>query len=454
MKRFVLAAPKSGSGKTTITCGMIAALKKRDLKVQSFKCGPDYIDPMFHREVLGVPSKNLDLFFTDEEKTRQLFYRDNRADISVIEGVMGLYDGLGGISEEASTYHLAKTLEAPIILVVDAHGMGRSLVAELKGFLEYDTAHLIQGVILNKITKGFFELIKPVIEKELQLSVVGFFPKQENLAIESRHLGLTMPGEQEQLLEKVNQAAEVLEECVNLESILQLMSEEPVEKEAGNEDAKSGKNKQPVRIAVARDEAFCFYYEDNLRLLKEAGAELVFFSPIHDEKLPEGTKGLLLGGGYPELFAKELAENLSMLRSIRQAIENGIPSLAECGGFMYLHESMMGEDGKNYEMVGAVKGSCEKKQRLIRFGYASFEEKNPCFMPQGSLIKGHEFHYYDSTDNGAAVRAKKPTGNRSWEACHVGENHWWGFPHLYYESCPEFAQQFVTVCGSWKTKSL
>jgi len=450
MKRFVLAAPKSGSGKTMITCGMIAALKKRGLKVQSFKCGPDYIDPMFHREVLGVPSKNLDLFFTDEEKTRQLFYRDNRADISVIEGVMGLYDGLGGISEEASTYHLAKTLKASIILVVDAHGMGRSLVAELKGFLAYDTAHLIQGVILNKITKGFFELIKPVIEKELKLSVVGFFPKQENLAIESRHLGLTMPGEQEQLLEKVNQAAEVLEECVNLESILQLMSEEPVEKEAGNEGMKSGIKQQPeghsVKIAVARDEAFCFYYEDNLRLLKEAGAELVFFSPIHDEKLPEGTKGLLLGGGYPELFAKELAENLSMLRSIGQAIENGIPSLAECGGFMYLHESMMGEGGKIYEMVGAVKGSCEKKQRLIRFGYASFEEKNPCFLSQGSIIKGHEFHYYDSTDNGAAVRAKKPTGNRSWEACHVGENHWWGFPHLYYESCPEFVTYFVKQC--------
>ena len=199
MSRILLAAPKSGSGKTTITCGLIAALKKRGKSVRSFKCGPDYIDPMFHREVLGVPSKNLDLFFTDEETTRRLFARDNMADISVIEGVMGLYDGLGGISEEASSYHLAKTLQAPILLVVDAHGMGRSLIAELKGFLAYDTEKLIRGVILNKTTKSWCDMITPVVEKELNLPGLGIFPKQEELVIESRHLGLTLPGEQLQL---------------------------------------------------------------------------------------------------------------------------------------------------------------------------------------------------------------------------------------------------------------
>ncbi|MBE5905552.1 MAG: cobyrinate a,c-diamide synthase [Lachnospiraceae bacterium] len=442
-QRVVIAAPGSGNGKTMITCALIRALQKEGLSVRSFKCGPDYIDPMFHREVLGVPARNLDLFFTDEEKTRQLFLLENNADISVIEGVMGLYDGLGGVSDEASTYHLARTLQAPIVLVVDAHGMGRSVIPYIKGFLDYDSEKLIRGVILNKTTKSWVSMIAPLIEKELGIAVLGFFPKQEGLVIESRHLGLTMPGEQEQLLSRIDEAATVLAESVKLSEILRISEAAPLLQQGIPMTVPQIKE---VRIAIAKDEAFCFYYEDNLRLLKEAGAELIPFSPLHDDALPESVQGILLGGGYPELYAKELSENESMRTSIRRALASGMPSVAECGGFMYLHEAIVDEAGKRYPMVGAISGTCEKKERLVRFGYASFTEKQPAFLSPGSEIRGHEFHYFDSTQNGADAVAKKPTGKRSWEACHIGENHWWGFPHLYYESCPDFVTHFVDVC--------
>lgn len=450
-RRVVIAAPHSGSGKTMITCAFIEACKARKMKVCAFKCGPDYIDPMFHQEILGVPSKNLDLFFTDQERTRELFCQENEGDISVIEGVMGLYDGIGGISEEASTYHLAKTLEAPIILVVDAHGMGRSIIPFLKGFLDYDKAHLIRGVILNKTTKSFGAIIAPIIEEELGLKVLGFFPKQEGLFVESRHLGLTLPGEQKSLYENVKKASRVLEESVDLDGILSIVQEVPeleVKKKA--RDFETGS----FTIGVAKDEAFCFYYEDNLRLLREVGADIIYFSPLHDETLPEGLSGLLLGGGYPELHLEELSQNESMKESIRDAILGGMPSLAECGGFMYLHQQIIGENPhKGYNMVGLLEGSCEKKSRLVRFGYASFWERGTSFLPEGVEIRGHEFHYYDSSNNGEDVMAKKPGGNRSWEACHVNHFHWWGFPHLYYESCPEFVDNFARKCRAYQEKN-
>ncbi|SFQ47363.1 cobyrinic acid a,c-diamide synthase [Lachnospiraceae bacterium XBB1006] len=442
--RIVIAAPGSGSGKTMFTCALLRALQKKGLSVRSFKCGPDYIDPMFHREVLGVPARNLDLYFTEEEKTRQLFLLQNDVDITIVEGVMGLYDGLGGISEEASTYHLAKTLQAPIVLVVDVHGMGRSVIPYIKGFLDYDSQKLIQGIVLNKTTKSWASMIAPVIEKELGIAVLGFFPKQEGLVIESRHLGLTMPKEQKQLLLRVDAAASVLEESVPLGKIVEIAKRAPALQSAA---VLHPAKKQNVRIAVARDEAFCFYYEDNLRLLEEMGAELVYFSPIHDATLPEHVQGLLLGGGYPELYAKNLSENEGMRTAIFNAIAQGMPSVAECGGFMYLHETITDEAGQRYPMVGVIAGSCEKKEGLVRFGYASFTEKQAFFLPAGAQIRGHEFHYYDSTVNGTDVVARKPTGKRSWEACHIGENHWWGFPHLYYESCPEFASHFVKECN-------
>jgi len=473
---MIIAAAKSGSGKTLITCSMLQALINRNKKVRAFKCGPDYIDPMFHTKVLGVPSGNLDLYFTDEEKTKSLFAHGNDSDISVIEGVMGLYDGLGGISEEASAYHLAKTLQLPVILVVDAHGMGRSLLALIQGFLSMDQEKLIKGIILNRVSENFYHSIAPVIEKELQTEVVGFFPVQKELQLDSRYLGLKLPSEIADLQQKAQAGAEVLEKCVNMDRILEIAAEACGTGEAGSlvadigmdsnektatvDSAKALKNacitnsitdqkeSQPqIRIGVAYDEAFCFYYQENFRLLESLGAELVFFSPMKDASLPENIQGLLLGGGYPELVADRLSANVSMLEAIKKAVQKGMPSLAECGGFMYLHEKLRNKEGVEYPMVGVLQGECTDTGKLVRFGYAEFD------CPKLHLrIRGHEFHYYDSTNCGEDCTAVKPINGRNWKCMHVGENHVWGYGHLYYPSEPAFAGWFVDACRKWKAE--
>ncbi len=445
----MIAAPKSGSGKTTITCALLQILKERGENVSSCKCGPDYIDPMFHRQVLGVPARNLDTFFTGEAQTRKLFLRDRSdGELVVMEGVMGLYDGLGGIREEGSSYHLAKVTQTPIILVVDAKGMGKSVIPLIAGFLAYDEAHLIKGVILNRMSAAYYEILKPIAEQELGITVLGFFPENKTLQIASRHLGLLLPNELEDLRGQIQTAAQKLKETVDILGLLQIAENlEPLAADICERE------KQPVektRIAVARDEAFCFYYEENLRMLAQAGAELVFFSPIHDTALPEDIHGLLLGGGYPEIYAKQLSENVSMRTAVREAVLNGIPTVAECGGFLYLHTMLTDREGRSYPMAGVLPGKCFDTGKLVRFGYIELEEKSGHFLPQGSRIRGHEFHYYDSEDNGADCTAYKPTTGRNYACIHAGENHWYGFSHLYYPSCPEFAEKFVEKAGKFR----
>ena len=329
--RILLGAAASGSGKTLITCGLLQALKNRKLQVTSFKCGPDYIDPMFHEQVLKIPSKNLDTFFSDALQIQALYEMELPGhDIAVLEGVMGLYDGLGGIREEGSSYHLAKTLDVPIILVVDARGMGKSVIPLIAGFLQYDEKKLIKGVILNRTSKMFFDTIAPLIEEELAIKALGCIPNEKELTISSRHLGLILPEEMEELNFQLEKAGQLLEKYVDVDAMIgiaenalwekgETVTEEVKleEKEDLEEKAYSGKvtifsraifrgknklydtknsgtNTIPPRIAVAKDEAFCFYYRDNLRMLEHYGAELVFFSPMHDEKLPENIYGLLL----------------------------------------------------------------------------------------------------------------------------------------------------------------
>ena len=447
LTRVMLAAPKSGSGKTLLTCGLLQVLKEDGLQVGSCKCGPDYIDPMFHRRVLGVPATNLDTFFTGEEQTRELLAENlGERDIVVMEGVMGLYDGLGGTEKEGSAYHLAQVTKTPILLVVDVHGMGYSLIPLIAGFISYDRDKLVKGVILNRISGSFFETIKPLVEKELSLPVVGYFETHKDLTLESRHLGLKMPEEIASIKEQLTLAGDYFRKTVDVERIKTIAGEaEGLECRtralyATNEKSEGGKRKP--RLAVARDDAFCFYYEENLKLFQRQGVELVFFSPLKDKALPEEIDGILLGGGYPELYAKELSENRGMRMSIRRAIQDGIPSLAECGGFMYLHEEIETENG-SYPMVGAMDATVSNRGKLVRFGYVEVEEKIPYFLPEGERIRGHEFHYYDSTDNGSVCVAEKPTSHRSWQCCHVAENHWWGFPHLYYGSNPHFVDHFV-----------
>ena len=366
---------------------------------------------------------------------------------------MGLYDGVGGITQEASTYHLAECLEAPILLVVNARGMSRSILAEIKGFLDMDQKHLIRGVLLNQIPKSFFETVKPFLEQETGIPVFGFFPTCKDLNLESRHLGLMLPDEIGDLKEKTLQAAALLEESVDLNGLLEMMREFAGEhsiqgksfEEILNNTRLNEKGIEPwntkVRIAVAKDRAFNFYYRTNLELLELAGAELVPFSPLKDEALPEGIQGILIGGGYPELMCEELSANTGMRESILQAIQSGVPSLCECGGFMYLHETLVGMDGKEYPMVGAVPGKCFYAGKLVRFGYAEFHNQQT-----GQSIRGHEFHYYDSESNGEDVLAVKPFSNRSFRCMHYAPDHLWGFGHLYYASNPGFVQEFIAKC--------
>lgn len=327
----MIAAPKSGSGKTMITCALLQLLKDSGKNVLSYKCGPDYIDPMFHKKVLGVPSKNLDTFFTDEKTTVQLFL-DERVDgdFAVLEGVMGLYDGLGGIYEQGSSYHLAKVTQTPIILVVDAKGMGKSVLALIAGFLQYDTQHLIKGVLLNRMSKGYYDIIKPLIEKELSVKVVGYFPEQKDIGLSSRHLGLVMPDELSDIKKQLNETADRLKKTIDMDLFIDIAEAADEIGDSENADVYNEKNigncdqnefTQNINIAVAMDEAFCFYYEDNLRLLEKCGAKLQYFSPLHDTELPDNCDALLLGGGYPELYAKELSENISMLNAIKKLLE-------------------------------------------------------------------------------------------------------------------------------------
>lgn len=432
IRRVMIAAPKSGSGKTVVTCALLKALRDAGWQTVSYKCGPDYIDPMFHEKVIGVPAKNLDTFFTDEEQTRRLFL-ENRTenDFAVLEGVMGLYDGLGGVRREGSSYHLACVTKTPIVLVADVKGMGWSIIPLLAGFLKYDKEHLIQGVILNRISKEYYETIKPLIEEELKIPVAGFLPEKAELHIQSRHLGLLRPDELTDIRERLQAASEELQKTVSVDAIVKI---------AENAQEISTKT---VTIAVAKDEAFCFYYEDNIALLKECGAKIKYFSPLWDEALPDGCHALLFGGGYPELYAKRLSENIEMRKAVKEASAKGMPIVAECGGFLYLHETLTDPEGNCYHMAGVIAADCYHTGKSVRFGYIGLREKQSSFLPANTMIKGHEFHYYDSTNNGEDAEAVKPVTGRTYSCVIIDETHWMGFPHLYYPSNPAFAESLV-----------
>lgn len=453
LNRIMIAAPKSGSGKTTITCALLQILKDMGQNVVAYKCGPDYIDPMFHQKVIDIPSKNLDTFFTGEEETRKLFLENrNENEFAVLEGVMGLFDGLGGMREEGSTYHLAKVTKTPIILVVDAKGMGPSIIPLIYGFLEYDKEHLIKGVILNRMSKSYYETIKPIIEEELDVAVIGYFPDYKQFHIESRHLGLMLPHELENIKEQLKEVSEKLQNTVSMEKVIQIASEAKALEDSDSRlhtISGSYSDEKPI-IAVARDEAFCFYYEDNIRLLQEYGAQIEYFSPIHDKKLPRRCSGILLGGGYPELYGEELSRNTDMLKILKSIIQSGIPVVAECGGFMYLHRRIVNKENQAYPMVGVIPADCYYTGKLVRFGYIELMEKEMNFLASSGVIKGHEFHYYDSEMNGEDCLAIKPITEKSYSCVISKENCFIGFPHLYYPSNPTFAEKFVEKSKEYK----
>jgi len=442
----MIAAPSSGSGKTTFTTGLIAALKKRGHRVYSYKCGPDYIDPMYYTGVLGVPCRNLDTWFTGEEKTRELFMED-AGGIRIVEGVMGLYDGVAGTEREGSSYDLAGVLGLPVILVVNAGGMGRSVIALIRGFCDMDTEGLIRGIFLNNTTEAMYRRLKPLIEEETGRCCLGFLTGNAKLVLPKRHLGLVTPEGREDGANAAfaSAACESIGDALDWDKFFELSGYIPdmVSSEGKSTIRENEEGHDTVLLAVARDEAFCFLYEDNLRELRKAGAGLCFFSPLRDKKLPEGISGLLIPGGYPELFAEELSGNRELLEDIKHSIEAGLPTVAECGGFMYLQKSIITGDGKEYPMAGVLPGSSVNKGRPVRFGYVEVREKKTAFLPEGTCLRGHEFHYYDSTENGSSCSITKPVTGKSWDGIVATPALWAGFPHIYYPAEPVFAEAFT-----------
>lgn len=448
--RILLGAAASGSGKTLITCGLLQALKNRKLQVTSFKCGPDYIDPMFHSRVIGTKSRNLDSFFADEDTVRYLLEKNARdCEISVIEGVMGYYDGLAGISPKASAYDVAKITKTPAVLIVNAKGMSLSAAAFIKGFVEYQEDSQIRGVILNQVSSMMYPRLKQIIEEELSIKVYGYVPVVKDCVLESRHLGLVMPEEIVDLQQKLMELAEILEKSVDIDGLLELA--EHAEELPVQESPVAYHTGRKIRIALAKDEAFCFFYQDNLELLEEMGAELVPFSPIHDKKLPEHIDGMLFHGGYPELYAKKLSENKEMLAAVCAAVQTGIPYMAECGGFMYLHQEMEDMKGHSWPMAGVIHGKSWRTPRLTRFGYITLED-GTCFGEHVGAIRAHEFHYFDSDRCGEAYTAKKPLSSRSWKCIHSDGQGMSGFPHMYYYSNLRVPEQFLRACEERKAE--
>lgn len=447
INRIMLAGTKSGAGKTTITCGILQYLKNKEYKVSSFKCGPDYIDPMFHGKVIGIKSGNLDGFFNGEQELQELLYRNSQnADISVMEGVMGYYDGLG-FSDTASTYSVAAMTKTPVILIVDAKGMSGSLGAILKGFLTYRENSYIEGVIFNRLPERLYKEAGQLV-KNMGIKVYGYVPDLPECSIESRHLGLVTAEEIADLKYKLNLLSDKLAETIDFEGILALAGQ--AEAITVSQDIKWVKDIEKTAIAAAEDEAFCFNYRDNLVLLEEMGAKLIPFSPIRDKKLPENVKGLLLCGGYPELYSKALSENISMKNSIKEAIADGIPTIAECGGFMYLHEKLEDINGKEYPMAGVIPGRCYKTGRLQRFGYIYLKGAGDNLIAgEQEVIKAHEFHYWDSDNCGRDFLASKPYGSRKWDCVHANESLYAGFPHIYLCGNKQAAVRFLNKCRQY-----
>lgn len=450
--RIMIAGTGSGSGKTTLTCGILMALKKRNLKSGSCKCGPDYIDPMFHSRIFDIPSINLDLFFTEPEVMNYLLCRNGEdRDITVIEGVMGFYDGLSMESDRASSYEVAKMSKTPVILTIPCKGMAYSVVSLIRGMVEFRKDSNVKGVILNQVSDMTYPQLKAVIEQETGIPVLGHLPSLKNFVLESRHLGLVMPQERENLSKELEYLGELVETYISIEEIIKIASQAP-EISCKNPLEKEEKPfvYPEIRLGVAEDEAFCFYYRDNLKLLEELGCKLVKFSPLHDKKLPQQIQGILLGGGYPELYAQQLSENQSMKQSVKKAVKAGMPCIAECGGFQYLQKSLWVE-GMEYQMADMISSASENTGKLVRFGYIHLQgsQENP-YLKVGETIKAHEFHYYDSTDNGKTCLAVKPSGKRQWQCVHGVKNLFAGYPHLYFYSNIEFVKRFIKACQEWK----
>ena len=458
MAGFMITAASSGSGKTMITCGLLELFKRKGLNPLACKCGPDYIDGLFHKQVLELEGMNLDSYFEAPEELRDKYSCLSKDHLPVVEGVMGYFDGLGGSTTRASSWEVAHILDLPAVLVVDARGASVSLAAVIKGFLEFERpmGSQIKAVIFNRMSPMLYPRIRELVERETGIRAAGFVPELDFLKVGSRHLGLVLPEEIAGLREQMNRLGKCLEETIDWEFLEELGAEKEERDALEEENTEASCTAAfSFRLGIAMDEAFCFYYQDNLRLLERLGGELVYFSPIHDRSLPEQLDGLILGGGYPELYCEALSLNESMREAVKKAAEGGLPVLGECGGYLYLLEELEAEDGRIWPMTGVLKGKGYKKGKNSRFGYIGVEaEKDSLYLKPGEQIRGHEFHYWDCEvlEEEWVMRAKKPVGNRSWPCIRIKNQVMAGFPHLFYPSCPAFAVRFAKACVRYKRK--
>ncbi len=442
MNRIMIAGTHSGCGKTTVTCAILQMLVNRGEKVSAFKCGPDYIDPIFHSRIIGAESRNLDSRFCDKDTLNYLLHQ-SAAKLSVIEGVMGFYDGVEG---KFSTWQTALDTNTPVVIVIDCKGMSSSIGAVMKGFLTFKEPNNIVGFLFNRLPDSLVTYVKKLCE-EMNTQYVGRLPYCKNLSIESRHLGLATDIEIAELKSKMQSLSKLAEENILIDKLLSLSTSEKLDYQLPNIEKITSR---PVRIAVSYDEAFCFCYRDNLELLQKLGCEIVKFSPLNDRNFPKRIDGLILLGGYPELYAEKLSENTSLLSEIKSKINSGLPTIAECGGFMYLHDSVETSDGIRFPMVGVISGECFKTDRLQRFGYVNLKANSDNLLcKRGEVVKAHEFHYWDSTNNGNDFAAEKLSSGFKYTSVHATSTMYAGYPHLYFYANVNCAVNFVKKCEEY-----
>ncbi|MFP5214043.1 MAG: cobyrinate a,c-diamide synthase [Acidobacteriota bacterium] len=455
-KGFLVAGTQSGCGKTTIALGLMAAFRSRGLRVQPFKVGPDFIDPGFHTRIAGRESRNLDGWMLRPDYNRDLFRRLlAEADLAVVEGVMGLYDGYDGLSEAGSSAEMAKLLDLPAVLVVDARSMARSAAALVYGFKHFDPRLRLAGVIFNRIGgAGHLEYLREAMSASLpDVQVFGGIPREEELTIPERHLGLVTADEIVLSGEWQKKLAQMVERYVDLDGILACS-------ERASDSAPSIEVRPPrperVPIAVARDAAYCFYYPDNFDLLRDAGAEIRFFSPLAGETFPEDTAGLYLGGGYPELFAERLSKQ-PFVEAIRSSAAQGMPIYAECGGLMTLGRFIDTVEGERWPMAGLLPFGTRMLKRRKALGYTQVTLSQPCLLgEQGSVLRGHEFHYSEVVDEGVPVDFAYEISKRKFSG-ERPEGYMAGsvlasYVHLHWGSAPEAPKTFVERCLEYQAK--
>lgn len=447
--RLLLAGAHSGVGKTSISSGLMAALTRRGLVVQPFKVGPDYIDPAFHSFVTGRQSRNLDSWLLPEDTLRALFRKNApEADegLSIIEGVMGLFDGHSR-DPGGSSAHVAQILAAPAVLVINGASMSRSAAALVHGYDHFQPGFKLSGVIINQVSgRAHYDLLKDFVEQEAGVRCYGYLTKNKDLALESRHLGLVPSVEVEGLSNRLALLADAVEAELDVDGLLELAASAPELTASAPLATPSAGPK--VRIGLASDAAFNFYYQDGLDLLSELGAELVPFSPLNDRQLPPGLDGLYLGGGFPEVFAAELAANEGLRAEIREALENGLPAYAECGGLMYLGQRLTDLDGRRHSMVGFFPQETIMTKRLQNFGYVEVVfERDTVLGPAGTRIRAHEFHHsrLEGPEADYALDIRK-SETRAWPGGLVKNRVLAGYPHLHFQANPALAANFVAEC--------